>query len=637
MAYQLIKALKAENVPYVVAPYEADAQLAYLERTGAVSAILTEDSDLLVFGCRHVLSKLDHVSATVSAVSRPDFGSLSSSDITLLGWSDVQLRAMAILSGCDYLPSIPGVGLKTAWSLLRKHKNVENAVRALRLEGKKPVPDGYLDAFRLAEKVFLHQRVYDPAQARLVHLNDVSRPASPGTRAARPTSARNDVATETAARIATGDVCLASLLPMTNINPHYRPGSGRRPLQLTTEPNRRHSTLSSTKDKGKGKAVPTAAAPSPNGGLLNFFAPRPQPTKATSSDKRPTVIAGRESGKRTLTEVLEQDLAAKRKRHCHRRSRSIATTTTAADDYAGSHSADKENVRAHGLRDEGRQHEEDELNLDAVVFSDEAEMMVEAGRDGVKGDAIDIDDDWDDAPELSSPLKERRRHSEPSHDVHRARRRSESESDIEVLSSPPAVPRQPWGADVDDDDVTCTRDGTPDMREMLGGGSSSDINTECDDDDQGHDGAARPGAGVRSFDNDDDNVDEVADIAHAHATDAVARGWWTKWALGTGEGTYPKRGTLRRWDAMRTPARASAAAMPDPDDRSHTAPGSSSSATSNAVARPASSSSSLSSSSTPSAADVKRRKNLIFGGGGGHRSRRGSIPARSQAIQKHEK
>ncbi|EIN08557.1 PIN domain-like protein [Punctularia strigosozonata HHB-11173 SS5] len=174
MAYQLIKALKAENVPYVVAPYEADAQLAYLERTGAVSAILTEDSDLLVFGCRHVLFKLDHVSATVSAVSRSDFGSLSSSDITLLGWSDVQFRAMAILSGCDYLPSIPGVGLKTAWALLRKHKNVENAVRALRLEGKKPVPDGYLDAFRLAEKVFLHQRVYDPAQARLVHLNDVS-------------------------------------------------------------------------------------------------------------------------------------------------------------------------------------------------------------------------------------------------------------------------------------------------------------------------------------------------------------------------------------------------------------------------------------------------------------------------------
>ena len=77
---------------------------------------------------------------------------------------------MAILSGCDYLPSIPGIGLKTAWALLRKHKTVENMVSMLRLEGKKKVPKGYLDAFRRAERVFLYQRVYDPVQECLVHL-----------------------------------------------------------------------------------------------------------------------------------------------------------------------------------------------------------------------------------------------------------------------------------------------------------------------------------------------------------------------------------------------------------------------------------------------------------------------------------
>jgi len=46
--------LKAEQVPYVVAPYEADAQLAYLEKEGIVDGIITEDSDLLVFGCKNV-------------------------------------------------------------------------------------------------------------------------------------------------------------------------------------------------------------------------------------------------------------------------------------------------------------------------------------------------------------------------------------------------------------------------------------------------------------------------------------------------------------------------------------------------------------------------------------------------------
>ncbi|KAH9852283.1 PIN domain-like protein [Lenzites betulinus] len=173
MAYQLIKALRAEGFPYVVAPYEADAQLAYLERTGVVDGIITEDSDLLVFGCKKVLFKLDTAASTVTCISRSDFASVASTSaggLSLLGWSDAQFRTMAILSGCDYLPSIPGIGLKTAWTLLRKHKTVENMLSALRLEGKKKIPKGYLDAFRLAEKVFLHQRVYDPAQERLVHL-----------------------------------------------------------------------------------------------------------------------------------------------------------------------------------------------------------------------------------------------------------------------------------------------------------------------------------------------------------------------------------------------------------------------------------------------------------------------------------
>lgn len=49
-----MQALRAENVDYVVAPYEADAQLCYLEREGYVDGIITEDSDLLVFGCRNV-------------------------------------------------------------------------------------------------------------------------------------------------------------------------------------------------------------------------------------------------------------------------------------------------------------------------------------------------------------------------------------------------------------------------------------------------------------------------------------------------------------------------------------------------------------------------------------------------------
>ncbi|EIW78627.1 PIN domain-like protein [Coniophora puteana RWD-64-598 SS2] len=171
MAFQLIKALRAEAVPYVVAPYEADAQLAYLERTGLVDGIITEDSDLLVFGCKHVLFKLDAVACTLISIQRKDFGSVTDAGgVSLVGWNDAQFRAMAILSGCDYLPSIPGIGLKTAATLLRRHRTVDQVVRALRFERKKNVPYNYIESFRLAEKAFLHQRVYCPLAERLLCL-----------------------------------------------------------------------------------------------------------------------------------------------------------------------------------------------------------------------------------------------------------------------------------------------------------------------------------------------------------------------------------------------------------------------------------------------------------------------------------
>ena len=42
------------GVECIVAPYEADAQLAFLEKASIVDLVITEDSDLLAFGCKRV-------------------------------------------------------------------------------------------------------------------------------------------------------------------------------------------------------------------------------------------------------------------------------------------------------------------------------------------------------------------------------------------------------------------------------------------------------------------------------------------------------------------------------------------------------------------------------------------------------
>ena len=54
-----MQALTEIHVQFLVAPYEADAQMAYLALSNLADVVITEDSDLLAYGCPEVLFKLD--------------------------------------------------------------------------------------------------------------------------------------------------------------------------------------------------------------------------------------------------------------------------------------------------------------------------------------------------------------------------------------------------------------------------------------------------------------------------------------------------------------------------------------------------------------------------------------------------
>lgn len=95
----------------MVAPFEADAQLPYLNKEGYADVVITEDSDLLVFGCTQVLPvfKMNH-SGSGKLIKREDLNSaLKFKDFTF-----EKFRHMCILSRCDYASSIRGIGLQRA-------------------------------------------------------------------------------------------------------------------------------------------------------------------------------------------------------------------------------------------------------------------------------------------------------------------------------------------------------------------------------------------------------------------------------------------------------------------------------------------------------------------------------------------
>ncbi|KAH3763785.1 exonuclease 1 [Pelomyxa schiedti] len=157
MAHLLILALRQLSqfgVECIVAPHEADAQMAYLARNGLVDAVLTEDSDMIPYFCPCVIFKLDKATGTGTLVkledvlAHPQFQNLTKT----------MLRQACILSGCDYLPSIPGVGLKTAVSKMSQYQNVLQVIT----QYKEKLSANYIEEFKHAELTFDHQYIYDP-------------------------------------------------------------------------------------------------------------------------------------------------------------------------------------------------------------------------------------------------------------------------------------------------------------------------------------------------------------------------------------------------------------------------------------------------------------------------------------------
>ncbi|KNG52725.1 pin domain-like protein [Stemphylium lycopersici] len=217
MARMVIEELKQLKIQYVVAPYEADSQLAYLERKGIINGVLSEDSDLLVFGVKCLITKLDKYGECVE-VNRNHFTACR--EVSFVGWSDADFRKMAILSGCDYLPGIGGLGLKTAHRMLRKHKTVDRLVKAAQFDGKLKVPAGFMAAFDQAEKTFLYQWVYCPVEEKLVNLT----PLGEGVNIDDMPYIGEEVPAHLATGVARGDLYPRTKLPM-NIAGNTRPSS----------------------------------------------------------------------------------------------------------------------------------------------------------------------------------------------------------------------------------------------------------------------------------------------------------------------------------------------------------------------------------------------------------------------------
>ena len=172
---RILKVIKGNWWEYVVAPYEADPQLAYLYKSGKADVVFTEDSDLIAYGVNKLLYKMDNAGDGFEL----DMGSLykeiksdsdkirssqtltensfhnkinmeENSELICIDWDDIGIKeesslwlniceastlciskinplfhrdkflSTCILAGWDYIEPIKGIGFKTAYKLIEK-------------------------------------------------------------------------------------------------------------------------------------------------------------------------------------------------------------------------------------------------------------------------------------------------------------------------------------------------------------------------------------------------------------------------------------------------------------------------------------------------------------------------------------
>ncbi|XP_064085040.1 exonuclease 1-like [Macrobrachium nipponense] len=182
MAAEVIAACRARNVDIIVAPYEADAQLAYLNACGIAQLVVTEDSDLVLFGCKYILFKMDYQGNGILIEQEKLHLGMS---VPRDKFSFDKFRNICILSGCDYLPSLPGIGLAKACKFFNVTSNpdLHNVLCKLPSYLKMPqleVTQEYRDGFIKARNTFLYQLVFDPIERLLKPLNDYPDGTGPG-------------------------------------------------------------------------------------------------------------------------------------------------------------------------------------------------------------------------------------------------------------------------------------------------------------------------------------------------------------------------------------------------------------------------------------------------------------------------
>ncbi|XP_052728324.1 DNA repair protein UVH3 isoform X8 [Vigna angularis] len=132
--------LQMFGLPYIIAPMEAEAQCAYLELEKLVDGVVTDDSDVLLFGARSVYKNIFDDRKYVETYFMEDIEKE-------LGLTREKLIRMALLLGSDYTEGVSGIGIVNAIEVLNAFPEEDGLLKFRKwVESPDPTILGRLDA-----------------------------------------------------------------------------------------------------------------------------------------------------------------------------------------------------------------------------------------------------------------------------------------------------------------------------------------------------------------------------------------------------------------------------------------------------------------------------------------------------------
>jgi exonuclease-1 len=178
----LVYLLKKLNFKIIVAPYESDAQIAYLYHKNKIDFAITEDSDLIPYGVKRIAFKMnengdfEYLNLNINELSDDTLSNLNDDGKFMLYLSHLKLVQFCVMCGCDYIKSIKGLGMKTLIKLFKEVETFEEIIKAVSSYGKYRFEEQngdstlYLQQAKEACSVFYYQMVYDDENKKMKHL-----------------------------------------------------------------------------------------------------------------------------------------------------------------------------------------------------------------------------------------------------------------------------------------------------------------------------------------------------------------------------------------------------------------------------------------------------------------------------------